>query len=1227
MQKSSGKISVFLFASFMGAVIFYGLNKNFFVKSKYEVREENGEFSKQDMMDKAWEYEFEITRDPVLNTVPRERLLTAYRYMEELRAEGETRAAIPNFNWTERGPNNFGGRTRAIMIDPNDPTKKKVWAGSVGGGLWKSNDITLSPPGWVAVNDFFANIAVTAITFNPLNTQEFYFGTGEGYSNADAARGVGIWKSTDAGATWNQLASTNNSNFYYVNRLIIHQATGDIYAATNSGVFRSQNAGTSWTKVLGSGVNAATNNFSDIEVSSSGIIWASTRTSGEIYNSPTGNIGAWTKLNNTSNGMPATGISRIDFALAPSNPLVCYTFCAISGVDFYKTTDGGATWTQLPDPVDADGGIGNDITRSQSWYDMSIAVDPNNENVVWLGGIDLFKSANGGASWSQISHWYGGFGFQEVHADQHIALYEPGNSSVIYFGNDGGVWRSTNATASLPTISSRNEGYNVTQFYACAINPTAYSNQFLAGAQDNGSHGFTSSGINSTIEVTGGDGCLCYIDQNQSQYQFTSYVYNNYYRSTNGGQSFSSVSFGNTGSFVNPSDYDDVGNVFYAARSTDQYLLWTNPQTGSTTRIVPVAAFGNSSVRSITVSPNTANRVFFGTGNGNIVIVNNANDSAMATGVNIKSAAMPSNNVSCIAVQNGNDNHLLVTYSSYGVNSIWETTNALAATPTWTSVEGNVPDMPVRWALFNPNNSQQAVIATELGVWSTDLLNGSSTSWAPSNNGLANVRVTQLHVRASDNLLIASTHGRGLFSSDVFTAPHADFTVNTTIAYINAPVKFTDGSYQAQSWNWDFGDATTSSVKNPTHYYATPGLKTVTLTINNNSGLSLTRTNYIHILPDLGTPYTPAAGGDFETNTLHFGVDTKFGTPFQRGNSAQTYKNGTFSGSNAWVTGLSVANYVSNSHSILYAPDFNFSAPGTYTLRFYTKHRFETGWDGYRVEYSLDRGQSWNILGVVAGGWYDFPNTTQTTAFPFGEPYFNAQASSYILKSRDVSFLAGNSTVAFRFVFRTDASVNDAGVAIDNFEIIAPSNNPLPVQLLAFAGTAFETHNELYWTTATETNNNGFEILRSKNGRDFSSIGFTEGAGNSSTLRNYSFTDNHIDRELYYYRLKQIDFDGKENLSEIIAVSKSSTKPFSISAVSPNPFNDVFYVDFSVPYSGKLSWQILDLSGKVLVAKNEVLKSSAGIKITASNAAISSGLYLLKIVAGEKNHILKIVKE
>ena len=190
---------------------------------------------------------------------------------------------------------------------------------------------------------------------------------------------------------------------------------------------------------------------------------------------------------------------------------------------------------------------------------------------------------------------------------------------------------------------------------------------------------------------------------------------------------------------------------------------------------------------------------------------------------------MPTGSVSCVAIETGNDNHLLATYSNYGINSVWETTNGGTS---WTSVEGNVPDMPVRWALFNPSNATQALIATELGVWSTDLLNGASTVWGPSASGIPNTRVDMLQIRTSDKLVAAATHGRGLFTSDVFTTAYADFGANKRLTYTTKQIQFSDASYKSSSWNWDFGDGTTSNVKNPLKSYNTPGLYTVTLTIN-----------------------------------------------------------------------------------------------------------------------------------------------------------------------------------------------------------------------------------------------------------------------------------------------------------------------------------------------------------------------------------------------------------
>ncbi|MFB6306040.1 MAG: glycosyl hydrolase, partial [Flavobacteriales bacterium] len=148
------------------------------------------------------------------------------------------------------------------------------------------------------------------------------------------------------------------------------------------------------------------------------------------------------------------------------------------------------------------------------------------------GAIDLFKSTNSGSTWDQISHWYGGFGHPYVHADQHEIVFRNGSSSDIIFGTDGGVFYTSNADQAVPSFTAMNNGYNVTQYYACAIHPDSAKNQFLAGAQDNGTQRYTSPGMNATIPVHGGDGTYCFIDQNDPDFQIVSSQRANYELST-----------------------------------------------------------------------------------------------------------------------------------------------------------------------------------------------------------------------------------------------------------------------------------------------------------------------------------------------------------------------------------------------------------------------------------------------------------------------------------------------------------------------------------------------------------------------------------------------------------------------------------------------------------------------------------------------------------------------
>lgn len=1175
----------------------------------------------RDRIDKAIEQEFEWTKDPATNTVPRERLLTAYAYAEQLRQTAESNriaGAIP-MNWFERGPNNVGGRTRAIMFEPNDPTGNTVWSAGVGGGLWKTNNINATKPIWTPVNDLFDNLAIVSIAYNPSNTNERYFGTGEGYFNADAIRGNGIWKSTNTGATWTPLSSTiNNASFRYVQKIVVHPTTGHVFAATRAGLFRSTDAGTSWSKVLGAGTGAGNDAVCDLELTANNVLIAGIgmfSTDG-IYRSATGAAGTWTKLNTAASGFPTTGIQRIEIACAPSNANVVYAVTQGAGNGaggVYRSLDQGNTWTQQTLPTDADGGIGADFTRGQAWYDLALAVDPNNENTVCIGGIDLFKSTNGASNWQQISHWYGGFGFQYVHADQHSITYLPGSSNQILFGNDGGVFRTTDGAAAIPTIVSKSDNYNVTQYYACAMHPTAYSNYFLAGAQDNGSHQFASGGIGSIAEVTGGDGCFTHIDQNQPQYQYTSYVYNNYFRSNNGGASFSSITSNNTGYFVNPTDFDDTNNNLYASAASGTYFRILNAHTTNTLASVTVAEFNNGRATHIAVSPNTSNRVFFGLSNGRIVRVDNAH--ATITATNITGVGMPTGTVSCIAIQNGDDNHLLATYSSYGVNSVWETTNGGT---TWTSVEGNLPDMPVRWALFNPTNPAQAVLATEIGVWSTDQLNGSSTFWGPSNNGLANTRVDMLQIRPSDNLIAAATHGRGLFTSDVFATPYADFTNDKKVIYTGKTVQFTDVSYKSTSWLWDFGDGTTSTVKNPSKTYNTAGLYNVTLTINGNTALQKTIAGAVHVLPNRGIPFLPADGGNFESNPLFFGAETVSGTAFQRGNSAIAAKSGTQSGTNAWVTGLTASNYVNNSDARLWSPNFNFTIPGTYTLSFYRKNAFELQWDGFIVEYTLDRGDTWLPLGTTTqANWYDFANNTNQTAFPINQAYFNATRSSFTQAVYDVSFLGGNASVGFRIRFKSDTEVTAAGMAFDDFSITGPSNTPLPVELAFFTGEALDKGNELRWITLSELDNQRFEIERSEGYTSFEKVGTVNGMGTTAATTEYSFFDPVQGPRNYYYRLRQVDFDGEESLSNTILIRRKTLTDIN---VFPTVFDEAMTI--STPESSNIQAELYDMSGK----RAAYFESSTPGLSHRIDWNVPGGSYLVRIRCGDEVVVKRVLK-
>ncbi len=749
---------------------------------------------------KAEEFQFNRTKNPFTGIVPSEKMLEAVLQTKD-KKESNAVLRTSGLNWIERGSNSdavgpsngntranngkTSGRIDALLVDSSDASHKTVWVGGRDGGLWKTTDISAAVPNWTLVNDYFGNLSIAAITQDPTNYNIMYFCTGESYLEGSAVRGNGVFKSTDHGVTWTQLANT--ANYYYCTRILCDYQ-GNVYLGTRgAGLLRSKDKGASWTTITPSGVVP---DICDLEITSTAVASRLHMVAGIFSTSSY----MYTDI--------ADNVTSTAGWIAPIVPFPSYAMRAEIGVSgntlyaapadlnyqvptMYKSTDGGRTWAATAGQPAAGWASG------QGWYALTVVINPANPNECLVGGLDQNKTTDGGATWTKISNWVGTVG-QYIHADQHKALWYDGGTKLL-FGCDGGVHYSTDKGV---TVTDKNQGLRLKQFYSVAIHPTS-TNYFLAGAQDNGTHQLNGPGLTSSVEVTGGDGAYVAIDQNEPQYQFAAYVYSNYRRSTDGGATWSFINYGNTGQFINPYDYDNTGNIFYAGFAAGQYFRWLNPQTGTTAQAVTIAAFGGASVTAVTTSPYTAKRVYFGTNGGRVVQLDNAD--ATATSINLTPAGM-AGYVNCVAVGNS-DQNLTACVSSFGVNNVWVSVNGGT---TWTACDGNLPDMPVYWAVYSPNDNKRMYIATETGIWETSQLNGASTVWFPHTT-FPTVRATMLKLRASDATLIASTYGRGLWTTalcgtaSVITQP-ASTTVctGTTAAFSTSAVGDGTLTYQWQ---------------------------------------------------------------------------------------------------------------------------------------------------------------------------------------------------------------------------------------------------------------------------------------------------------------------------------------------------------------------------------------------------------------------------------------------
>ncbi len=1159
----------------------------------------------------AFEDNFERTKDADLGYPPTERMIKVMAQTRQLQQEfAQSKNNLTQARFRERGPKNIGGRTRTILIDKNDPSGNTIWAGGVGGGLWKLDNANASLPNWQKVSDYLENLSIGAMAQDVNEPNLMYFGTGEAYPNGDAINGLGMYRSEDGGENWELLTSTVNSPLTNIRTMLVHPETGDLYAGGNRGLHRSSDRGETWEKVLGVGFAAVDDIYDVVYIEKNRTLYAST--SNRIYKSDNGDASSWLDLSTITN-FPRSA-NRIEMAVSPSNPEIIYLIGASGGAatQVYRTQTGGENWQKL-------GFVGGngDFTNGQAWYDLDIAVDPFNPQHVIAAGVPIFRSLDGGISWNRFAN--------NMHVDQHTVVFDPERRARIYFGNDGGVWRSDNGSA--PQVENKNLGYNVTQFYAGAMHPDAFSNYILGGTQDNNSLQLDDSDIANARNVRGGDGMLCHIDQNEPQYQIVSSQFGNYGLSTDGGKGFGGGA-SSQGSFVNPSDYDNDANILYAQTDSTgyDYMRW-NVETGSI-EFYDVPNFNIGGLTSVIIAdPTTPHRIYIGAfGTRGIYRIDNANGDATAEQISIPNG---SSAVSCINIDKNDADHLLVTFSNYGARgNIFESKDGGV---TWEEANGNIPDMPVRWGLFAPDDNQQAIIATEGGVWFTEKLDGANTVWIPPALGKGSpiTRIDMLQLRESDKMILAATHGRGMFTCDVFADPKVIFDLQR-IGYLNGQIEFNGlQSLGAESFFWEFGDGATSTEEYSIHSYDKIGNYDVSLTINEEVS---DRTS-IKILPDKVLPYQQGEAdysGDFESRTEDYGVHTISGTGWERGKTDFVGKDGTHSGENAFVIGLEENFYAPNSHSILYLPNYDFSEDGIYEFSFWGKYFIQNGFDGFLVEYSIDKGKSWRILGEKASNWYDFENTNlDSGAFDTGTPYFANSTTSWTKYFTDVTYLSGQRDVAFRVVFKSENTGNHPGIAIDDVEI-TKFDGKLETNIVAI--NAFYSSSDavtVEWTTQPEFYADEFIVERSLNGRDFEVVGNKQDAKGrvSSQVNNYSETVIGA-RDLYFYRVRSINEnrsrDYYHEFTSPTVVVRRNIEGTDVFTTFPNPFTNFIDVTFNNFIEEEVKFELFDAAGKLLQTQKQAI---GDVYLRLETPDLPKGIYFLRYKIGEQEgKVIKLLR-
>ncbi|SFW64821.1 thrombospondin type 3 repeat-containing protein [Cellulophaga fucicola] len=958
----------------------------------------------------------------------------------------------PTSNWSNIGPstsNAFAGRLpgngriNAITVDPNNAN---IWyAGAPAGGIWKSTNAGNS---WTSLFSDFLQIGVSGIAVDANNSDIIYISTGD--DDAADSYSIGVFKSTDGGTTWNETGlnptTIGNGINFLTNEITIDPTNSNIvWVGSNNGLYQTTDGGATWT-------NKLSDDITDFKLKpgDSNTIYAVS------YNSFYKSIDGGNTFNTVTSNLPTTS-GRLVLGVTPANNNLVYVLSAATDYTFqgfYKSTNSGTTFTKTSNTVDI-------LESKQAWFDLALEVSPTDENTIFTGCLNIWRSTNGGNSFNRRNNWSSN-NSSYTHADIHtLKMF----GSTLFCGSDGGLYVSDNNGTTFTDVTS---GMSIGQFYRISVAEDDAS-KMIGGLQDNGGNIFNNNQWNN---YHGGDGMDNVIDPNNNNlvYGFTQYG-GSLNISTNSGETIGQIGPPKDsadedieGNWITPLAINSNGDVFagFDAVYKLEGASWSKISTN----------LGSGKIDDLETDPNDPNTIY--------AVKNRTIYKSIDKGITFSTHITLPGFISDLAVNVSNSSTLYATTSnrvgialsgqssSRGVYKIISDGTDV----TQENITLNLPDDQAFFSIVHQGLHQDnpIYVGTSLGIFRFD---DSLTEWEEYDTSLPSVAIGDLDINLNENILTAATYGRGVWQSPIpIKDPENDVSLKSISLQLNSilcgdvttdieiknigtnPINEVNITYGLNNtdeiyiWNGtlNFNESTTITLPSITpNTFGKVSLNVSATIASDTFETNNSKSTVIYINKE-------GAGGVMNTfdNTEDALVtynDASSNSLWEKGTPSGTLLNSASSGLEVYATNLD-GEHPNNTKAFLVSNCYNISTIANPVLKFKMAYDLEENWDIVYVEYSINQGKDWSNLGSINSqpNWYNSDRTNASsgvaddcqncpgkqwtgTNTTFTEYAYNFNTNATLGETN----LSLENEIIFRIVFHSDPGVSQEGVVIDDF--------------------------------------------------------------------------------------------------------------------------------------------------------------------------------------------------